>query len=84
MYPGDRSGVLTLQRVTLNSHFNHCSSPALLVTERSGQAGVGGGAVVVVLWMEITWKERSVRGVVTYILDTGDCAPHRLKTLSTM
>ena len=52
-----------MQRVTLNSHFNHCSSPALLVTARSGQAGVrGGGAVVVVLWMEITLKERSGRG----------------------
>ena len=74
-----------MQRVTLNSHFNHCSSPALLVTARSGQAGVrGGGAVVVVLWMEITWKERSVRGVVTYILDTGDCAPYKLNTFSTM
>ena len=84
MYPGDRSGVLTLQRVTLNSHFNHCSSPALLVTERSGQAGVGGGGCGggAVDGDNLEREIREGRG--TYILDTGDCAPYKLKTFSTM
>ena len=43
MYPGDRSAVFTLHRVTLSSYFNTapalpCSSP-----EGGGQTGVRGG-----------------------------------------
>ena len=61
----------------------------MLVTGRSGTDG-GCGVVMVVVWTGATLERETLGGVGvgelgrwdTYILDTGDCAPHRLKTLS--
>ena len=91
MYPGERSAVFTLHRVTLSSYFN--TAPALPCSSPEGAGRAWGcGVVMVVLWLGATMERETLGGVGdgelgrwdTYILDTGDCAPYKLNTFSTM